>query len=363
MLSRATFVDTFQGRLFTSQQDKMLFSSLVSNLKHSQQQLQQGRVALQHLQRLLLAVASDDLGVTVLQQLLLPAVRERLAAVVATRAANLAAAKEAMQRFQALWELRESAAVLQAGLRAEEKHAAALRASSELLGHCLTLVKQFDKQLWADFGSTGLETVAQVGSWLMMQGSKVVAGLQLLEQQVGQSAADAEDSSSSSRGAGASSINGAHANAGSSSRSRDGMSASSGSSSSASGASASDSSSGPDAFDVLVTTTWGQCCELLLIMLEGHHRFFSNLPVAALLDAGEATVLQADLDLLSISSAESWCLWATTGCCHFTVFFLALVHSCAMFLSCCLVCPLHSHAHTVSTFEQHHIINLAVSCC
>jgi hypothetical protein len=81
--------------LYTDEQDKQLFSSLISSLKRSQQQLQQGRVVLQHLQRLLLAVSSDDVGWTVVQQLLLPVIRQRIDAAAGIAAALAADTSEA----------------------------------------------------------------------------------------------------------------------------------------------------------------------------------------------------------------------------------------------------------------------------
>jgi hypothetical protein len=250
-----------QGRLTTNAKDKANFSKLVCSLKHTQQQLQQGRVVLQHLQRLLLAVASDDLGVTVLQQLLLPAIGERLQATVATRAAHLTAANEAMQQLQALWELPENADVLERGLLAKAKHAAALQKSFELLGRCLAAVKQFDDEMWAEYSTTGLETPAKVGGWLTMHCSKVAAGLLLLEQQAGKQAAD-RDGSSSSRGGG-------------------------GADASASGSSSCSSSAEQAAIDVLVATTWGQSCELLLLIFQMEREFCNSLPVEQLEDEGK----------------------------------------------------------------------------
>jgi hypothetical protein len=92
---RERFKSMYLQQLYTDEADKAMFSRLASILKHTQQQLQQGRVVLQHLQRLLLAVASDDLGVTVLQQLLLPAIRKRLQGAAAAAAAAAVSADTA----------------------------------------------------------------------------------------------------------------------------------------------------------------------------------------------------------------------------------------------------------------------------
>jgi hypothetical protein len=293
-------------------------------------------VVLQHLQRLLLAVSSDDLGVTVLQQLLLPAIRERLQVVVATRTAHLTAADEAMQQLQALWELPGNADALEEGVYAQQKHAAALQ---ELLARCVAAVKQFDRGIWEEFGTTGLETVAKVGGWLMMQGSKVVAGLRLLEQQAGKPAAAADGSSSSGASAtatGSSSSSGACVS-GSSNSSSSGASASGSSSAagaSATGGSSSSSSAEPGAVDVLVATTWGQCCELLLLIMASEREFSNNLPVEELDDAGKPLCCASPwCPQCDVTHAQSAPTYLDTDC----VLFVCVTHSVPTAILCSTV--------------------------
>jgi hypothetical protein len=321
MIIREVFQSNFQGNLYSNAQDKQLFSSLISSLKRNQQQLQRGRVVLQHLQRLLLAVASDDVGWTVMQQLLLPVIRQRIDAAAAAQAVQLAAAAEASLQLQQLWEQPENAAALQKAVLVKQKHATSLRRSCELLCDLRTALQPLSNcQLWSESNHEGLCLVAALGIWMQMHSREVAAGLLLLEPHAGKPEAGDGSSSSSStlQSIGGSSEAGTGTCSSSSTLQATGSSgaagAGTGSSSSSSAAQATGSSSAVGAgtesssssstaaqtaaVDELVATAWGLCAEVLLLVAESEQEQEKrpNKPaVAVLVEAGGWAAVQGNI--------------------------------------------------------------------
>jgi hypothetical protein len=281
---RQSFYAVYQSRLYSNQTDRSRLTELVASLKRTQQQLQQGRVVLQHLQRLLMAVASDDCGPTVVQQLLLPAIRQKIeaaaaahAAAAAAAAARLKSAREAVEQLRKVWQEPGNAAAMQGQILAQQKHAASLTATCELLRTFLDAAKQFEEDQKDEFGVMGYELVAKLAGWLTLQNAKVAAGLLLLlEQQAGETAAG-----------GSSSSIGGDSGTGSSRK------ISSNNSSSRDFSSAERSAA---EVDVLVANAWALSIEVLSTQLGWVREACCNVPVNELCDHGEMTILSLPAD-------------------------------------------------------------------
>jgi hypothetical protein len=258
MLSyRAQFYCNVQGHLYSSAQDKKQFSRLISSLKCTQQQLQQGRVVLQHLQRLQLAVASDNVGWTVVQQLLLPVIKQRIDAAAAKQNAMLQSAALALDQLQQLWQQPENAAALHQNKLANVT-VASLKQNCELMTELLSALQRFDRHAWARHGNRGLKLLAKLASWLQLLVLKDSSGLLQLHLQASKPA-DGEVSSSSSSSSSSVSKHRTESVTGSSSEA--GASSSRGSAAKQAGHAGLE-------VDVLVATAWGLCAEVLVLVLE-----------------------------------------------------------------------------------------------
>lgn len=75
---RQHFQKDVRKQLYSEDDDRQLFNRIKDALKQTDARLEEGRVALQHLEMFLLNVACDDPGAAIGTQLVLPMLQERL---------------------------------------------------------------------------------------------------------------------------------------------------------------------------------------------------------------------------------------------------------------------------------------------
>lgn len=74
------YVQDVRRQLFNDEDDRTFFAWIQSELRSVDKRLQEGRASLQHLEMHLINLACDDPGATIVAQLALPVLQERLEA-------------------------------------------------------------------------------------------------------------------------------------------------------------------------------------------------------------------------------------------------------------------------------------------
>jgi hypothetical protein len=89
-MRRQHFQKDVRKQLYSEEDDRNFFNRIKDALKTTESRLEEGRVALQHLEMFLLNVACDDPGAAIGTQLVLPMLQERLDAAALAFKAELA---------------------------------------------------------------------------------------------------------------------------------------------------------------------------------------------------------------------------------------------------------------------------------